>query len=218
MLVLALLALRRLLLLATYYSATSSTLNPPSPHLLSSAYSRPRRNVPRSAASTSSFAAPSMAKMTDEQLREMDYLNQIRSLDMLLSESKERLSQMKVLASQVKKMELDDPDLAKLGDDDKGLKKALAAARAAADVHGPDSSEARVAWESLEACADELGECPVDGGAPDPTRYSAAALKAHHYYDAVVDSKLLQDAVDAFGAIERLGDYVRLERKRLDGK
>ena len=47
--------------------------------------------------------------------------------------------------------------------------------------------------------------------------YSAAALKAHHLYDAAIDSSLLEESTDALGMIEGLAKFVDVEKRRLDG-
>lgn len=48
-------------------------------------------------------------------------------------------------------------------------------------------------------------------------RYSAAAIKAHHNFNAVLDTQLLQDAVDAIEKLETLDHFAQVEHKRLDG-
>ena len=149
--------------------------------------------------------------MSQEDVQKMDYYNQVHFLAALLNDTKEKLVQMKVLTASIKDLELADPSLAKLEGDDDQVKKALAEAKAAMEVHGPGSQEAMEAWEALEKCASDQ-ECQVDSN----YRYSAAALKAHHYYNAVMDTTLLTEAIDAFDTITGLEKYVNVEKSRLD--
>jgi len=149
-----------------------------------------------------------------------DYRNQIRAFAALLTETKDKLAEMRHLAQQLKELELTDPTLTSLGTDPaaEGIRRALAAAKAAQDVHGPHSPEADAAWDALEGCVND-DECPL----PDSTgagsyRYSAAALRAHHTYDAVVDANLLDEAMQAFESIQSLAKFIKLEKKRIDKK
>jgi hypothetical protein len=146
---------------------------------------------------------------------EIDYKLHVRALSSLLQETKEKINEIKVLASNVQQMELNDPHIAKLPDDATGLKNALQEAKAAAEVHGPNSREAIDAWEAAQACMDRVNgeECSVE----TTHRYSAAAIKAHHYYDAVVDREFLQEAIDAVDTISALRRFVSVENSRLSG-
>lgn len=166
----------------------------------------------------SNDSSPAMAQpaqtISPSESRKIDYVIQINFLSCLLDETKEKLTQMRELVSQLRSLELSDPSLSKLGPDSEGLKKALQEAKAAMEVHGPGSPEAEKAWEVLEGCVDEEGECSIDAVA-STNRYSAAALKAHHYYDAVVDPELLTESLDAFDSIEALGNFVQVEKNRL---
>ena len=142
-----------------------------------------------------------------------DYYNQIRSLSVLMADTQTKLSQMRQLAESLKNLELTDPSLTKLGSgpEAEAIRKALAEAKAAQEVRGPHSAEADAAWEALEKCANDE-ECQVESS----YRYSASALRAHHTYDAVVDAKLLEEAVDAFDSIDSLSKFVNVEKNRLD--
>jgi hypothetical protein len=149
--------------------------------------------------------------MSPEEVQKMDYYNQVHFLAALLNDTKEKIVQMKSLTASIKDLELADPSLAKLEGDDEDVKKALAEAKAAMEVHGPGSPEALQAWEALEECATSQ-ECSIESN----YRYSAAALKAHHYYNAVMDTTLLTEAIDAFDTIMGLEKYVTVEKSRLD--
>jgi len=144
-----------------------------------------------------------------------DYRNQIRAFAALMTETKDKLKEMSRLAEQLKELEIADPSLTSLGSDPEaeGVRRALSDAKAAQDVYGSHSAEADAAWDALEGCFNEE-ECPVESNGR--YRYSAAALRAHHTYNAVVDAKLLDEAIAAFGSIESLGKFVKLEKKRID--
>eukprot|EP00565_Helicotheca_tamesis_P006330 CAMPEP_0185728572 /NCGR_PEP_ID=MMETSP1171-20130828/3900_1 /TAXON_ID=374046 /ORGANISM="Helicotheca tamensis, Strain CCMP826" /LENGTH=242 /DNA_ID=CAMNT_0028397295 /DNA_START=97 /DNA_END=825 /DNA_ORIENTATION=+ len=142
-----------------------------------------------------------------------DYFNQIQSLAFLMKETKEKLSQMKTLANHLMELELTDPSLTQLGPEAENIRNALAEAKAAVGVHGPHSPEAESAWSALDDCVN-LDECEVDSH----YRYSAAALKAHHSYDAVVDAESIQEAIEAFEKIENFARFVEVEKNRLDIK
>jgi hypothetical protein len=160
----------------------------------------------------SSQAAP----LSEEELHQMDYLVQIRALNQLLTDTQEKLSQIKTLASNLKELEIEDPNLSKLPETAAGLKTALQEAKAAAEVHGPNSPESTAAWNEVDFCTEIMGgvECHVDTN----YRYKAAALKAHHVYDAVVDATFFQEAEDAVGMLENLRKFVRIETSRLNSK
>mmetsp|Transcript_25251 Transcript_25251/g.53361 ORF Transcript_25251/g.53361 Transcript_25251/m.53361 type:complete len:310 (-) Transcript_25251:64-993(-) len=161
-----------------------------------------------------------------------DYYDHISYLSYLLRDAMWEFVQIKQLVKKIKDLELEDPNLAKLRDDDSGfsaaLKKALADAKAAADVHGPKSPEAMSAWAKLDSCfgtnddgvLDFKEECSIDDdgdGDDEPSnRYSAAALKAHHMYEAAIDTALLDETLSAIGMLKRLTKFVNLEKGRLD--
>lgn len=142
-----------------------------------------------------------------------DYFNQVQSLAFLMKGAKEKLSQMKILSNHLKDLELNDPSLTQLGEDSEKMRTALAEAKAAVDIHGPHSPEAESAWAVLDDCIDS-DECEVDSR----YRYSAAALKAHHSYNAVVDAESIQEAIAAFEKIENFARFIELEKNRLDSK
>ena len=69
----------------------------------------------------------------------------------------------------------------------------------------------------MEKCADSISgddECDIDS----TYRYSAAALKMHHYcYDAVIDDSFLQESVEALDTLDSLRRFIRIENNRLNG-
>ena len=145
----------------------------------------------------------------------VDYVNHIESLSHLLQETKENLSRMKRLASELKQLELTDPSLSDLGSgaEADALRKALAEAKAACDTFGPSSPETRAAWVELELTA-AYHEPYTESHTSH--RYSAVALKMHHYYNAAVDAQLLTDSINALDTIESLSHFVEVEKNRLE--
>jgi hypothetical protein len=166
----------------------------------------------------SADVSPAIATMTaisETELHAKEYKVQMVALNRLLSETKEKLSQIKTLASNLKQLDVVDPTwLSKLPDTAGGLKTVLQEAKAASEVFGPESSEAELAWNEVDFCTDVMGgvECHVDS----TFRYSAAALEAHHDYDdAVVDATFFKEAEEAVEMLENLQRFVRIETNRL---
>jgi hypothetical protein len=167
----------------------------------------------------SSDIAPALGQTTQlsvEDANKMDYAMQVSALSYLLKDTQDKIAQIKVLASNIKQLELEDGSLTKLPPDSASLKTALAEAKAAKEVHGASSPEAIKAWEAVEDCADSINgadECNIES----MYRYSAAALKAHHYYDAVIDSAFLQTAINALDIVDSLRRFIQIENNRLNG-
>jgi len=155
-----------------------------------------------------------VAPISSKDLHKLDYKNQVIALNQLLAHTQEKLAQIKTLANSLKEMDIEDPTLSKLPASAAGLKTALQEAKAASEVHGPDSKESQDAWNEVDFCTDIMGgvECNVD----TMYRYSPAALKAHHLYDAVVDAAFFEEAVDAVSMLENLRRFVSIETKRLN--
>ena len=160
--------------------------------------------------------APAPAPLPKQTLspadrEKIDYETQIRSLANLLKDTESQIAEMRVLASRIKEMELKDPSLAALPEEAAGLKMVLSEAKAAVEVHGPSSPQALDAWRDVEECAAGQ-ECTVGSTG---YRYSAAAIKAHHYYNAAIDSVFLQEAIDAFDTVDNLRRFTTFEKDRL---
>lgn len=155
----------------------------------------------------------SSAQLTDEEARQMDYAVQVRALNQLLADTEKKLSDIKTLAFNLKQLDIEDPNLSKLPPSATGLKTVLQEAKAASEVHGPESPESTAAWNEVDFCTDIMGgvECNVDS----VYRYSAAALKAHHFYDAVVDATFFQEAEDAVEMLQNLRRFIKIESSRL---
>jgi hypothetical protein len=166
-------------------------------------------------ASTRSVSSSALnADDATKQSPKVDYVNHIESLSQLLKETKDKLNKMKRLAAELKQLEITDPSLSDLGSgkEAENLRKALAEAKAACDAYGPNSPQAKVAWMDLELAAEHHESSEIHPS----YRYSAAALKAHHYYNAAVDPQLLSNAVDALETIEVLSHFVEVEKNRLE--
>lgn len=154
-----------------------------------------------------------------------DYYGKICSLHYLMEDTNWSMQQMKRLLREIKLLDLKDPSLARLPDGEGGdaLKDALSDAKAAVEVHGASSAEATKAWDRLDSCFGsntdgvlELSdECDIDSE-PSSYRYSAAALKAHHLYNAAIDTELLDEALEALGMLKGLTKFVNIEKRRLD--
>ncbi|KAL7490854.1 hypothetical protein ACHAWT_000922 [Skeletonema menzelii] len=154
-----------------------------------------------------------------------DYYGKIRSLHYLMEDTNWSMQQMKRLIKEIKLLDLKDPSLARLPDGEGGaaLKAALSDAKAAVEVHGASSVEAKKAWDKLDSCfgsnaegaLEFSDECDIDSK-PSSYRYSAAALKAHHLYNAAIDTELLDEALDALGMLKGLTKFVNIEKRRLD--
>eukprot|EP00986_Skeletonema_menzelii_P013448 scaffold7852_cov151-Skeletonema_menzelii.AAC.13 len=83
-----------------------------------------------------------------------DYYGKIRSLHYLMEDTNWSMQQMERLIKEIKLLDLKDPSLARLPDGEGGtaLKAALSDAKAAVEVHGASSVEAKKAWDKLDSC------------------------------------------------------------------
>lgn len=198
----------------------------------------------KDAATIESVSASNSIAMIDT---EQDYYDHISYLSYLLEATNWELVQIKQLIKRIKQLEIEDPNLVRLPDDDdtngdatgfnSALKKALTDAKAAVEVYGATSVEAKRAWNRLDSCfgmnengiLDFKEECTLiddgdDGGnggngtanSTKTYRYSSAALKAHHVYDAAIDLTLLNEALEALGMLKGFTKFVNVEKGRLD--
>jgi hypothetical protein len=157
--------------------------------------------------------SPSKSVLTTEQVHTMDYAKQVAALVLLLEDTKEKMEQIKTLACNMKQLDLEDPTLRNLPLNATELKTFLAEAKAAVETDGGNSKQAITAWEAVDACLDALNG--KENGNKGNGRYPVAAIKAHHYYDAVVDSVFLQDSIDAIEALVELRRFAKVEHERL---
>lgn len=154
-----------------------------------------------------------------------DYYGKIRSLHYLMEDTNWSMQQMKRLIKEIKALEMKDPSLARISEGPHGdaLKAALSDAKAAAEVYGASSAEAKKAWDKLDSCfgsnADGVleftEECDIDSE-PSSYRYSAAALKAHHLYNAAIDVALLDKSLESINQMKQLTKFLNIEKRRLD--
>lgn len=83
-----------------------------------------------------------------------EYETKVKSLSQMLTKTQDELEQVKKLADELKGVRLATPSTSGSAISDEGqMKAALAAARAATEEHGKDSTEAKLAWETVEEIA-----------------------------------------------------------------
>ncbi|KAL7497322.1 hypothetical protein ACHAWT_005769 [Skeletonema menzelii] len=83
-----------------------------------------------------------------------EYADKVKALSQLLTKTKDELDMVKSLADQLKGVKLAKPTSSSVsGSEDSALKAALDDARSAAEAHGKDSIEAKLAWETVEEIA-----------------------------------------------------------------
>lgn len=103
----------------------------------------------------------------------------------MLTKTTDELNMMKSLAEELKGVKLAQPPSTSAGasSDAEGLKDALSAAQSASEEFGKDSSEAKLAWETVEEIAASSGD-------------SAAT-------QASLDEECLIDLIDGCEALEK---------------
>jgi hypothetical protein len=139
------------------------------------------------------------------------YKHIIEDLAVLMESTADNIALMKKMVGELEKLEIDDPSVTKLGKVSHDLAMALAEAKAADEVCGPNSEEASKAWAIAEGVSKGEEFTP-----PSPSyRMNAKAQNAHHMYSAVVDPQSLEEAKDALGKIEHLTRLMTLEKNRV---
>lgn len=106
-----------------------------------------------------------------------EYENKVKTLAQMLTKTREELDLVKQLAEDLKGVKLASPtprssSSSSVSDDDSedmatAMTKALAAARTATETFGVDSTQAKLAWETVEEIAasatdDEATRAPLD--------------------------------------------------------
>jgi len=97
-----------------------------------------------------------------------EYAEKVKALSQLLTKTKDEIDLVKSLADQLKGVKLAQPtsSISSTGSEEIAMKAALEAARSAAEVHGKDSVEAKLAWETVEEIASsnnfEATKAPLD--------------------------------------------------------
>jgi hypothetical protein len=134
---------------------------------------------------------------------------------MLLDQGSEMIQQMKRICHLIQEMELNHPEVTKLGKMSTVMAQALSEAKAADDVFGPNSVEANTAWDIAEM-ASTTTTIPDNTKDFSTNRYREAAVSSHHNYMTVVDWTTLDHAIDAFGKIEHLHRLVKMENHRIE--
>ena len=76
----------------------------------------------------------------------------------MLTKTKDELDKVRELADSLKGVKLASPPSGDGGGDPAAMKAALAAAKAASDEQGADSTEAKLAWETVEEIAASAGD------------------------------------------------------------
>lgn len=141
-----------------------------------------------------------------------DYAHAVDALAHELTKAHEGLKKIEILAARLKEMEAHDPHIADMKEGDT-LKHAVAEAKAAIELYGTSSPEARVAFRQVDKVAEgALEEIHEDNKA----RYTETAIKHHHSYNNIIDSELLQESMEAVEQILALEHFAKIEQKRLD--
>jgi hypothetical protein len=100
-----------------------------------------------------------------------EYENKVKSLAQMLTKTREELDMVKQLAEDLKGVKLASPTRVSSEEESEdfasAMTKALAAARTATDKFGVDSTQAKLAWETVEEIAasatdDEATRAPLD--------------------------------------------------------
>ena len=84
---------------------------------------------------------------------DVEYENKVKALSQMLTKTKAELEEVKNLADELKGVKLAAPSVTAAAPNEVAMKEALDAARAATDKFGPQSNEAKLAWETVEEVA-----------------------------------------------------------------
>lgn len=98
-------------------------------------------------------------------IEDEEYESKVKALSQMLTKTKDEIEQVKKLADELKGVKLAKPPSVSSGSDSAAMKEALAAAKAATEEHGMDSTEAKLAWETVE----EIAASGTDGEAARAT-------------------------------------------------
>lgn len=139
-----------------------------------------------------------------------DYMHRISSLSSLLNLLKDRMIEIKEEIIQLKNLEESDPSVFTVSSKTEAFKSSLAEVKASIDSFGPNSPEAKIAWDYLHGVG-----VPSLKGQVDHHTYSEKALHSHHNYNAVVDTDMLRGAVNALETIESITNFIDLENDLL---
>ncbi|KAL7528323.1 hypothetical protein ACHAWF_002519 [Thalassiosira exigua] len=103
-------------------------------------------------------------------VEDAEYENKVKALSQMLTKTKDELDAMKALADDLKGVKLAAPPAGESSSSsssaEEAMTAALVAARAATEEHGAESTEARLAWETVEEIASsgsaEATKAPLD--------------------------------------------------------
>lgn len=124
--------------------------------------------------------------------------------------------------------QMSDPNISKLGGPmPEVLANALSDAKAADDIYGPSDLKACTAWNKAEKIAMDMNVTGYTSRSSMPNvfdkekrdhlhRYKESAMKAHHEFSAIIDTKSLEDGLEALMKLEHLARLVGMEKVRLD--
>jgi len=99
-------------------------------------------------------------------VEDAEYEAKVKSLSQMLTKTKDELDKVKDLADSLKGVKLASPPSgAATGGEARAMQDALAAAKVASEKHGEDSTEAKLAWETVE----EIAASAADGEAAKAT-------------------------------------------------
>ena len=82
-----------------------------------------------------------------------EYEKKVKALSQMLTKTKAELEEVKNLADELKGVKLASPSVSTEAPNETAMKDALAAARAATEKFGMHSTEAKLAWETVEEVA-----------------------------------------------------------------
>jgi hypothetical protein len=133
-------------------------------------------------------------------------MHRISSLSSLLNLLKDRMAEIKEEIIQLKNLEESDPSVFTISSKTESFKRSLAQVKAAIDSFGPNSPEAKIAWDHLHGVG-----VPSQTGKDDQHTYNEKALHSHHNYNSVVDTAMLSDAISALEKLESISNFIDLE-------
>ena len=148
------------------------------------------------------------------ELIRVNYKSLIHELTIAVEGASYTLEQLHSLVLELKDVELLDPEVTEASAPPERIKRALAEAKAAADVFGHESNECLHAWDEVEGIIKGVKELD-----DHHYRYTEKAVIDHpHDYSAVVDLQSIKDFIEAIATIRHTGKLLRLEDQRLFAK
>ena len=115
-----------------------------------------------------------------------EYEKKVKALSQMLTKTKDELDQVRQLADELKGVKLASPPSGSVESESGAMKGALAAARSATEEFGKDSTEAKLAWETVEEIAASAGDSEA--------------------YHAPLDEECLIELIEGCEALEKFGE------------